>query len=122
AAGLAAFGLGDGLCALPWLPAILAGKAVAGAGLAVLVVGFTTTLQRRTPGPLVGRVSLAAETLVTGPQTVSIAAGALLVSVVDYRLMLLTVLTGMLGAAAYLWRGRRLTAPLHRPPLPAGAP
>ncbi|MFB9840695.1 hypothetical protein, partial [Actinoallomurus acaciae] len=37
-------------------------------------VGFTTSLQRRTPRPLTGRVSLAAETLTSGPRTVSIAA------------------------------------------------
>jgi len=113
--GLAAFGLGDGLCVLPWLPGVLAGKAVAGAGLAVLVVGFTTALQRRTPGPLVGRVSMTAETLTSGPQTVSIAAGALLVSAADYRLLLMAVTTGMLGAAAYLWHGRALTSPVHAP-------
>jgi Na+/melibiose symporter-like transporter len=119
ATGLTAFGLGDGLCVLPWLPCVLAGKAVAGAGLAVMIVGFTTALQRRTPGPLVGRVSLAAETLTSGPQTVSIATGALLVSAVDYRLLLLAVTTGMLGAAAYLWHGRTLTLPAA---VPEGVP
>lgn len=112
AAGLLACALGDGLCALPWLGAVLTGKAVAGAGLTVLFVGFTTTLQRRTPGPLVGRVSLTAETLTAGPQTVSIAAGALLVTAVDYRVLILIVVAGMSGAAACLWRGRVLTAPL----------
>jgi MFS family permease len=111
ALGLAAFGLGDAVCALPRLAAVLTGKAVAGVGLAVMVVGFTTALQRRTPGPLVGRVSMAAETLTSGPQTLSIAAGALLISAVDYRLLLMVVSAGMLGAAAYLWAGRRLSAP-----------
>lgn len=119
AAGLLAFALGDGVCALPWLGAVLVGKAVAGAGLTLLFVGFTTTLQRRTPGPLVGRVSLTAETLTSAPQTVSIAAGALLVTVVDYRVLLLIITVGMAGATAYLWSGRRLTTPLPRPPVPA---
>jgi MFS family permease len=119
ALALVAFGIGDGVCVVARLPAVLAGKVICGAGLAVLVVGFTTALQRRTPGPLVGRVSLAAETVTSGPQTVSIAAGAVLVSAVGYRLPLLVVLTGMLGAAAYLWRGRRLTLP---PPAAAPAP
>lgn len=114
AAGLLAFGAGDGLCALPWLGAVLTGKAVAGSGLTVLFVGFTTALQRRTPGPLVGRVSLTAEMLTGGPQMVSIAAGALLVTVVDYRVLILVIVAGMTAAAAYLWLGRRLTAPLPR--------
>jgi hypothetical protein len=60
---------------------------------------------------VVGRVSMAAETLTAGPQTISIAAGALLVSAVDYRLLLLVVAIGMLSAATYLWRGRQMTSP-----------
>jgi hypothetical protein len=57
--------------------------------------------------------------LASGPQTVSIATGALLVSAVDYRLLLLAVTTGMLGAAAYLWQGRTLTLPAA---VPEGVP
>ncbi|MCO5970424.1 MFS transporter [Actinoallomurus soli] len=116
AIGLAAVGLGNGLYALPSLPVILIGLVITGVGQATTVVGFTTVIQRRTPGPLIGRVSTAAETLVTGPQTVSIAAGAALVSVVDYRLLLMIVTAGMLTAAAYLWPARRLS------PGPSGGP
>ncbi|GAA4618662.1 hypothetical protein GCM10023195_84040 [Actinoallomurus liliacearum] len=96
---------------LPSLPVILIGLVITGLGLATMVVGFTTVIQRRTPGPLIGRVSAAAETLVSGPQTISVAAGAALVSVVDYRLLLMVVTAGMLAAAACLWPARRLTAP-----------
>lgn len=109
--GMAAFGLGDALCALPWLPVILMGKVIGGLGLTVMIVGFTTLIQRHTPRPLIGRVSTAAETLVSGPQTISIAAGAALVSVVDYRLLLAVVTAGMLSAATYLWSARQLTTP-----------
>ncbi|MEV5750084.1 MFS transporter [Actinoallomurus sp. NPDC052308] len=118
ATGMAAVGLGDGLKAAPSLPIILIGLVGTGWGLATMVVGFTTVIQRRTPGPLIGRVSAAAETLVSGPQTISIAAGATLVSVVDYRLLLMVVTAGMLIAAAWLWPARRLTAqapPADRP-------
>jgi MFS family permease len=114
ATGLAAFGIGDALCVLPQLPSVLAGRIVSGFGLSVIFVGLNTVLQRRTPGPLLGRVSLAAETLTSGPQTISIAAGAILVSAVDYRLLLTIVTTGMLTGAIYLWNGRRLTRPLQR--------
>ena len=59
--------------------------------------------------------------LTSGPQTVSIAAGALLVTVLDYRVLLLVIVAGMSVAAAHLWSGRRLTAPLARRVPAAGA-
>src|SRR5439155_26110835 len=66
---------------------VLAGIAVAGAGIAWLIVGYATAIQLRTPLRLQGRVLSASDTLINTPQTVSIALGALLVSVVDYRLL-----------------------------------
>jgi MFS family permease len=111
AIGLVAFGAGVGLCALTNLPAVLAGICVGGWGLPIVIVGITTVLQRRTPAPLVGRASIAADALFSGPQTVSIATGSLLVSLVDYRLLLATVFAGTLAAAIYLWLGRGLMSP-----------
>lgn len=111
AMALAAVGTGSGLCILAQLPVVLAGKAIGGFGVAVSVVVFNTIVQRRSPQHLVGRVSMAAETLTSGPQSVSIAAGAALVSVLDYRFLLLTVLVGMAISTIMLWRGRDLTPP-----------
>jgi hypothetical protein len=111
AIGLAAFGTGSGLCMFASVPTVLAGKTVAGMGFTLVVIGFATVLQRRTPQPLIGRVSTAAETLTSGPQAISIAAGAALISVVDYRLLLGVMSVGMLTAAVYLWSGRQWTAP-----------
>lgn len=113
--GMAAVGFGNGALASPWPPAIFVGTVIGGLGLAAVVVGSTTVVQRRTPGPLIGRVSTAAETLASGPQAISIAAGAALVSVVDYRLLLTAVTAGMLTAAAFLWPARRLTEPFPPP-------
>jgi MFS family permease len=110
AIGMAALGVGNGLLVSPWPPVVFAGMVVGGLGLATMVVGSTTVVQRRTPGPLIGRVSTTAETLTGGPQALSIAAGAALVSVVDYHLLLTVVTVGMLTAAASLWPARRLTA------------
>lgn len=109
ALGLLACGIGAGLCIVPQLTAVLAGKAIAGFGVAVAVVVFSTIVQSRSPQHLVARVSAAAETLTSGPQSLSIAAGAILVSVLDYRLLLLAVVIGMTLSAAYLWIGRGLT-------------
>lgn len=111
AIGLAAFGAGCGLCVPPVLAVVLAGRAVGGVGLTLTLVGFATLLQRRTPQPLIGRVTTAAETMTSGPQLVSLAAGAALISVLGYRVLLAVILAGMLTAAAYLWPARRLTAP-----------
>jgi MFS family permease len=111
AIGLAACGIGAALSLPPSLTAVLLGRVVAGFGLAVGVVMFSTLVQRRTPHALVGRVSMAAETLTSGPQTISIAVGAMLVSVVDYRLLLMIVFAGMTFGATHLWAGRRLTRP-----------
>jgi MFS family permease len=109
ALALLACGLGAGLCIVTQLAAVLVGKAIAGFGIAVVVVAFSTILQRRSPKHLIARVSVAAETLTSGPQSVSIAAGATLVSLVDYRLLLLTVVVGMVVSGCYLWAGRQLT-------------
>jgi hypothetical protein len=81
------------------LPLVLVGIAVAGAGIAWFIVGFATAIQLRTPARLQGRVAGAAETLVGTPQTVSIAVGAALVTIVDYRAMVVLscFMTAMCG-------------------------
>jgi MFS family permease len=109
ALALLACGIGAGVCIVPELVTVLVGKAVAGFGVAVATVVFSTILQRRSPKHLVARVSVAAETLTSGPQSFSIAGGAILVSLLDYRLLLLTVVVGMAISASYLWTGRALT-------------
>lgn len=67
-----------------------------------MIVAYNTVLQKVTPGPLMGRVSTATEVLVTTPQAISIAIGALLVTVFDYRLIFVLMTLGSLVAATYL--------------------
>ena len=74
-------------------------------------VGFTTLLQRLTPPDLQGRVYAAADTLVTTPQTVSIAVGAGLIGVTGYQPLLAALAVVVALAAAYL-----LTRPEQRQP------
>ena len=57
-------------------------------------------MQRRTPNRLMGRVSAAADVVLGTPQAISIAVGALLVSLISYRTMYWIVRRGH--------RGRRL--------------
>jgi MFS family permease len=91
-----------GVAAAVQLWQLLAAVAVLGAGIPPLIVGYNTLLQKQTPGRLMGRVTTATEVLVTTPQALSIAIGALLVTVLDYRVIMLVMTAGSMVAAAYL--------------------
>lgn len=86
ALGIVVFGAGDAFFLVPAVAPVMVGIAIAGAGLSFAVVGFGTAIQLRTPGELQGRVFSAADTIVGTPQTVSIALGAAIVAIVDYRI------------------------------------
>jgi MFS family permease len=86
----------------PSLASVIVGVALFGVSLPWIVVGFMTLVQRRTPTQLQGRVYSAADTLVTTPQTISIAVGAALIGIVGYRTLLGAMAGVILLAAAYL--------------------
>ncbi len=113
AVGLLLFAVGAALLVAPTLVVVLAGMAIAGAGVAILAVAYTTTVQTRTPLDLQGRAFSAADTAVAVPQTLSIASGALLSTVIDYRLLL-----SVMSAAVALCSLRLLRT---RPEIPAGS-
>jgi Major Facilitator Superfamily len=100
--GLFLFAVGDGALASSNLALVLGGFFVAGISIAWIIVGFGTAIQVRTPARLQGRVASAAETLVAGPQTFSIALGAMLISVVDYRLLVVVMSTITALCGVYL--------------------
>jgi MFS family permease len=100
-AGLALMGAGCVLVASHSVVVVGAGAFVIGAGLPAVVVSLTTLLQKHTPGPLQGRVFTAFEFLTGGPQLLSILTGAALVSLVDYRLLLLVMAFGLVVAVVY---------------------
>lgn len=102
ARALAVFAAGSLLMVAASLPVVLAGSLLIGFSVPWLVVGFSTLLQRRTPDRLMGRVSAAADLLVGTPQTISIAVGAALISLIDYRIMLVAVAAVVTSAAVYL--------------------
>jgi hypothetical protein len=99
--GLALIAVGALGEVVPHLPPVLAGQAVLGLGVPWFVVGWSTGLQRFTPSRLQGRVTAAANMMLSGPQTASIALGAALIAVVDYRIMLVVIFAGM-GACGLL--------------------
>ncbi len=115
----ALFGLGCvmfTICSLllivPTLPTVIIGFVAVGASLPWILVGLFTLTQRRTPIEIQGRVYSAFDTLIGVPQTVSIAAGAGLIALVDYRLLLgaAAVMSG-LSAAYLLTRKEQRQAP-----------
>jgi Na+/melibiose symporter-like transporter len=110
--GMAAFACGDGTFVSHSLVLVLAGIVVSGCGVSWLIVGLATALQVRTPLRLQGRVASAADVFVNTPQTVSIALGAILVSFVDYRVLVLTMAAVVACCAGYLLtRSRTREAP-----------
>jgi hypothetical protein len=100
--GMVLFAAGDLMLVSSLLPVVLFGMAVAGAGVSWMIVGFATAIQRRSPQHLQGRVFSAADMLVGTPQTVSIALGAALSTLVDYRLLLAAMAAAVLVSASYL--------------------
>lgn len=88
AAGLAVLALGVFAWMASDLALVIPGFMLTGLGLPWLIVGYNTAAQRLTPLTLQGRVDAAASFLVGTPQAVSIAAGAGLVTVVNYRILL----------------------------------
>ena len=97
--GLAVFALAAAAYRTHSLVLILAAAVADGIALIWLVVAFTTAAQRHTPPQLQGRVTAAWTMLILTPQTISIAAGAVLIAFVDYRTMLLVIMA-VIGACA----------------------
>jgi hypothetical protein len=100
--GLGLFGVGDLLFVVPSLPVVVVGFAIAGVGLSWAIVGFTTALQTRTPLTIQGRVSAASEMSLSVAQTVSIATGAALSTLIDYRILLVAMAVVVSASAVYL--------------------
>jgi MFS family permease len=100
--GLALFGVCGVLLTLPSLAIVLLAFPIAGVGIAWLIVGFNTAVQTRTPLRIQGRVSAASEVSISIAQTVSIATGAALSTIVDYRVLLVSMAAVVVASAAYL--------------------
>ena len=100
--GMTIFALGSLLMCDSYLPVVLFGKALFGFGLPWMLVGAITLIQRLTPGPVQGRAYSAGEFAFGVPQTLSIAVGAGLVALIDYRFILLVQAVVVAGAGLFL--------------------
>jgi hypothetical protein len=66
-----------------------------GVGMPLVFVALNTLLQRRSPRDLIGRVSTAVSITLAVPQVGSLALGAVLVVLVDYRVIFAIIATVM---------------------------
>ncbi|MFF7895630.1 MFS transporter [Streptomyces sp. NPDC007907] len=102
ASGVALLALATALRAVPWDPVALVCGAAIGMGLPAVLIAALTSVQRETPGALLGRVTATAHTLVYAPNVVGLAAGAALVELVSHRLVLVALGVALLVTAVAL--------------------
>jgi hypothetical protein len=114
--GVLLFAAGDALFLVPSLVPVLAGFAIAGAGLSWAVVAFGTAIQLRTPADLQGRVYSAADMILGTPQTLSIALGAALITVVDYRILIVVMGVVAGGCGVFMAAAGAAADPVPQPP------
>lgn len=100
--GLALFGLCGALLTVPSLAVVIVAFPIAGVGIVWLIVAFNTALQTRTPLGIQGRVSAAVDVSLSVAQTTSIATGAALSTLVDYRILLVAMAAVVVASAVYL--------------------
>jgi len=98
----------------------LAAVVLLGYSLPLTFIAFMTMVQRRTPQTLMGRVSAAVETVTGAPSAVSLAVGALLVTLLDYHVIF--AIMAAFTAVAVLYLLVSLRGRLFRPDLPMTFP
>lgn len=76
--------------------------ALFGASIPPITIGLMTLVQRRTPQPIMGRVSTAVEVVMATPQAVSLAVGSILVVVLSYRTIFAVMAAVTAVSAAYV--------------------
>ncbi|MGH3056506.1 MAG: MFS transporter, partial [Gaiellaceae bacterium] len=108
--GLAAFAIADLALIAPSIPVVVLAGPVAGIGVAWAIVGYSTVLQTRTPLAVQGRVASAADLAFSTAQTASIAAGAALSTIVDWRLLFVVMAVVVFSSAGWMLTRREARA------------
>ncbi|HKO28429.1 MAG TPA: MFS transporter [Solirubrobacteraceae bacterium] len=126
ATGLLVMGVASLLEIPPSFGSVLPGVVLFGLSLPWVIVGLTTLVQRMTPSELQGRAYAAADAVITTPQTISVAAGAALIGIAGYQVLLAVMagcnaLAGSYVARRYRCPGEQPHQPRqHQRPRPAG--
>ena len=111
---LIAAGVGVGLLAFAELWIVLVSWVFVGVAVSFYNVAFVTLVQRRTDVAMQGRVMAAIDAAFTVPFALSLAFGALIVGVVDFRTVYLVEGVAFIAIALYLAvtiRARKVTQP-----------
>jgi predicted MFS family arabinose efflux permease len=119
AIGIVTFGIAIAIAVDPVVYLAFIAMPFAGIGNAVIGVAFNTLLQRRTPEALMGRASAAADMVIGGAATLSMALGATLVAFVDYREVFAVISVVVLVTGGLLWRVRQSDPTVPAPIDPA---
>ncbi|MFE2418028.1 MFS transporter [Streptomyces hokutonensis] len=102
AAGIALAAVGVAARAVPSDPVVLAGGTAVGLGLPCVLIAAFTAVQRELPGPLLGRATATANTLLFTPNVIGLAAGAALIELADFRVVLMVVGLGLISTGVWL--------------------
>jgi MFS family permease len=101
------------IASVPLLWVVMVATVLLGYSLPLLIIAANTLIQVRTPNALMGRVSTATDVLLGVPQAVSIALGALLVTLINYQWVYAIMAAATTASVAYLTivlKGRLFTA------------
>ena len=102
ATGIALMAVAVAARVVPSDPVLLASSAAIGLGLPCVLIAAFTAVQGELPGPLLGRAAATANTLIFTPNVIGLAAGAALVELADYRLLLVLIGLALLTTSASL--------------------
>lgn len=115
ATGIALMAVAVAARAVPSDPVVLACSAAIGLGLPCVLIAAFTAVQRELPGPLLGRATATANTLIFTPNVIGLGAGAALVELVDHRLLLVLYGLALLTTSASLALVAKGTSPPQSP-------
>jgi MFS family permease len=110
AVGMIAFAIADLALVVPSLPLVIVAGPLAGVGVAWAIVGYSTVLQTKTPFAVQGRVASAADLAISNAQTLSIATGAGLSTLFDWRILFVVMAVVVAGSAVWMLTRREPAA------------
>ncbi len=102
AAGIALTAAGVTARAVPSDAVVLACSAAIGLGLPCVLIAAFTAVQRELPGPLLGRGTATANTLIFTPNVIGLGVGAGMVELANFRALLIVTGLGLFATGAWL--------------------